>query len=52
VAAGRLFQVSPASVQLLSVPYTAGPFDEPLVTYSRSEALWIGPDTPLTVKRI
>jgi hypothetical protein len=51
VGAGRLSQVIPVSVQLLSVKYKDGPFDEPLVTQSRSLALWTAPVTPLTVKR-
>jgi hypothetical protein len=52
VAAGRLFQVMPVSVQVLSVPYTAGPSVDPLVTNSRIVAFWTVPVTPVTLKRI
>src|SRR5215216_961594 len=49
---GRFSQVMPASSHELLVAYTAGPSCVPLsVTYKRSRALWIGPDTSATRKR-
>src|SRR5512142_1166596 len=45
VRAGRLLQVSPVSVQVLPVAYTAGPFFvASVVLYTRKRTLWIGPD--------
>jgi hypothetical protein len=52
VGAGRLFQVIPVSVQLLSVPETVGPFDEPLTTNIRKVAFWTTVVRPETEKRM
>ena len=54
--AGCVFQVTPPvpdSVQLLFARYEAGPLFVPFVVqYTRSFALWIGPLTPLVLKRM
>ncbi len=54
--AGCVFQVMPPvpdSIQLLSARYTAGPFTVPFVVQNtRNFTFWIGPLTPVSVKRM